>query len=218
VNGTFLNQVQTVALNYLSNSPQQISNTFFNQITVDRSGTPLANIKPFTPIPVSKTGNTTYVESGGGLMTKIEFPYLQAFFNSHQNLVVNRAELIVQNKPGTYGPGYRLPTFLQLYLNNPSNLNVPIGILSQDFVPSTPNAVERTYIGNVAYGYYHFYITQYFGSQVYKPFYDGTALFLGTPARSIENSADRMLINNPLIDKSSIKLRVFFTQTNANTN
>jgi len=218
INGTFINQVEPVSLNYTSNTPQEISNTFFNQITVDRTGTPLYGIKPFTPIPASKTGNQTYIQSGAGLLTKIEFPYLQSFFNSHQNLVVNRAELIVQNKPGTYQAGFRLPTFLQLYVNNQSNLNVPIGILSQDFVPSSPNAVERTYIGNIAYGYYHFYITQYFGSQVYKPFYDGTALFLGTSARSIENSADRMIINNPLIDKNSIKLRVFFTQTNANTN
>lgn len=218
INGTFINQIENVSLNYGGNNPPIISNTFFNQILVDRTGTPLAGIKPYTPLPVSKTGNTTYIESGSGLMTKVEFPYLQSFFNSHQNLVVNRAELIVQNKPGTYAPGFRLPPFLQLYVNNQSNLNVPIGILSQDFVPSSPNAVERTYIGNIAFGYYHFYITQYFGSQVYKPFYDGTALFLGNPAKSIENSADRMLINNPLIDKNSIKLRVFFTQTNANTN
>jgi len=218
VNGTFINQVEPISLNYGANSPNVINNTFFNQILADRTGTPLAGIKPYTPIPVYKTGNTTYIESGSGLMTKIEFPYLQSFFNSHQNLVINRAELIVQNKPGTYGPGFRLPTFLQLYLNNPSNLNVPYGVLSLDFVPSSPNVVERTYIGNIEYGYYHFYITQFFGSQVYKPFYDGTALFLGTPRTSVENSVDRMLINNPLIDKSSIKLRVFFTQTNANTN
>jgi len=214
--GTFVNKVHLMDINYAQNAAPDLNNTLFNQIQVDRTGTPLAGIKPFTPIPVTKTGNTTYIQSGNGLMTKIQFPYLQSFFLQHPNLVVNKAELIIQNKINTYGPGFRLPTYLQLYVNNLSNLNVPIGILSQDFTPSLPQTALREYIGGVQFGYYHFYITQYLGSQLYKPYYDGAALFLGTPVNSMENSLDRMLINNPLIDKNSIKLRLFFTQTNTN--
>ena len=215
IDGVFINQSHYFSINYLPNGSIFLNNTLFNQIAADRTITPLAGLKPFTSLkPTIKNGNFTYVQSGSGLLTKIEFPYLQAFFSSHSKLVVNRAELLIENNPNTYSPGFRLPPYLQLYINNITNLNIPIGLLSQDFVPFTAQTALRQNIGGPQFGYYQFYITQFFGSQVYKPFYDGTALFLGTPAASMENSCDRLILNNPLTNNNSIKLRVSFTQTN----
>ncbi len=215
-NGVFLNRVHRFDINYTSNSNNDISNTLFNQILADRSGTSLAGIKPFTPIRASKTGDKTFIQSGSGLVTKIEFPYLQGFFQAHPNLIVNRAELIVSSDISNYNPSFRVPPFVELYYNNLSNFNVPVGELKIDFNSITPQIAYRQNVGILQSGYYKFYISQYFGSQVYKPQYDGTALFLGTPPISIFNSLDRMVIDNPLKNRNSIKLRVFYTQTNAN--
>jgi len=87
-------------LNYyfsLSNAYVTEINARFNQITAQRIG-PLASlVKPGDKVSSLKTNNLTYVQSGTGVVTKIELPYLLNL-KGNRNIAVNKAELVLQER------------------------------------------------------------------------------------------------------------------------
>ena len=87
-------------LNYyfsLSNAYVTEINARFNQITAQRIG-PLASlVKPGDKVSSLKTNNLTYVQSGTGVVTKIELPYLLNL-KGNRNIAVNKAELVFTGK------------------------------------------------------------------------------------------------------------------------
>ena len=92
-----VDNVKSVAYYYFS-----LSNRFspelqarFNRIEFTRSGT-LANLKKVGDIiPASATNFTTFVQSGTGIATKIEFPSLNKL-KGNRNIAINKAELILE--------------------------------------------------------------------------------------------------------------------------
>jgi hypothetical protein len=67
----------------------------FNQYNINRSGPLAALTKSGNSVPASTTGNVTYVQSGSGLVTKIDFPTLLKL-KGNRNIAVNKAELVLQ--------------------------------------------------------------------------------------------------------------------------
>ncbi|WP_164969650.1 DUF4270 family protein [Aquirufa rosea] len=66
----------------------------FNQINITRAGA-LANLKkPGDRVPATQTNMLTYVQSGTGLATKIEIPYLLNL-KGKGNVAINKAELVI---------------------------------------------------------------------------------------------------------------------------
>jgi hypothetical protein len=89
-------------LKYFLNYYFSLSNTFtpefnarFNQIRSKRVGL-LANlVKSGDKISSLKTNNLTYVQSGTGIVTKIDLPYLSKL-RGNNDIAVNKAELVFQ--------------------------------------------------------------------------------------------------------------------------
>ena len=77
----------------LTNSYNTEFNARFNQIKAMRAGSLSALQKPGNSISSTKTNNITYVQSGTGIATKIELPYLNNL-KGNKNIAVNKAELV----------------------------------------------------------------------------------------------------------------------------
>ncbi len=77
----------------LSNSYTKEFNARFNQMKAMRVGSLSALQKPGNSILSSKTNNITYVQSGTGIATKIDLPYLNNL-KGNKNIAVNKAELV----------------------------------------------------------------------------------------------------------------------------
>lgn len=92
----------------------------FNRVTADRSGTPLANLKPLQPVPSSSTGDRTYVQDALGIRTKIEIPYLSSLAKNGP-IAINRAELSIKPDLTAVQPGLTLPSYLVLLETNSTN-------------------------------------------------------------------------------------------------
>jgi hypothetical protein len=56
-------------------------------------------VKPGDVVPSTKTNNTTYVQSGSGIVTRIKFPTLMNL-KGKNNVAVNKAELILSGVDG----------------------------------------------------------------------------------------------------------------------
>jgi hypothetical protein len=92
------NDTTKYTLNYyfsLSSAMMTEVQARFNQYNIDRSGPLAALTKSGNSVPASTTGNVTYVQSGSGLVTKIDFPTLLKL-KGNRNIAVNKAELVLQ--------------------------------------------------------------------------------------------------------------------------
>lgn len=89
----------------------------FNQIIGDRNGTEVAQVTEYHQEYLNDS-ETRYVQSGTGLLTKVDFRNFYSFIDSIPNLLVNSAELVVENvESGSLPPP---PGFVLRNLN-PSN-------------------------------------------------------------------------------------------------
>lgn len=89
----------------------------FNQINGDRSATELAPIQEYHR-DYLQDGETRYVQSGTGVLTKIDFSNFYSFLDTIPNILVNSAELIVENVENSNLPP---PSSIVLRNLTPSN-------------------------------------------------------------------------------------------------
>ncbi|WP_443092758.1 DUF4270 family protein [Chryseolinea sp. T2] len=89
----------------------------FNQITGDRSATELAQIQEYHQ-PYFENSETRYIQSGTGIFTKVDFSKFFEYIDTIPNLMINTAELVVENvESGSLPP----PPSLALRVLNPNN-------------------------------------------------------------------------------------------------
>ncbi len=92
----------------------------FNRVTADRTGTPLAALKPLQPVLSSTTGGRTYVQDALGIRTKIEIPYLKSL-EKNGPIAINRAELSIKPDLTAVQPDLPPPSYLLLLETNSTN-------------------------------------------------------------------------------------------------
>ncbi|MCY7357053.1 MAG: DUF4270 domain-containing protein [Rudanella sp.] len=63
-------------------------------LTVNRAGTPLANLKAGQALPASATSDRSYIQAFCGVTTKIEFPSLLSL-EKNRRVAINRADLVI---------------------------------------------------------------------------------------------------------------------------
>lgn len=96
--------------------------TFFNQIQSDRSQTLLKSLSTQEEDIVSSyTDNVAYIQSGVGLTTKVNIPYLHQFIYQHEDLIITNAELLIKPYPNSFDKNRKLPSSFQVYVINRFN-------------------------------------------------------------------------------------------------
>ncbi|HTF19050.1 MAG TPA: DUF4270 family protein [Chryseolinea sp.] len=125
----------------------------FNQINGDRSATELAQIQQYHQ-DYFKDSETRYIQSGTGILTKVDFTNFYNFIDTIPNILVNSAELLVENvESSAFAP----PPSIVLRSLTPSNNRLRVfsatrpqdsvdvvryrGYFSYDFATSTTPAL-----------------------------------------------------------------------------
>ena len=116
--------MSTVRMYYTSQSPLQHNYVDFkiydpslqyNQITADFSQGLLAGITPGgAGISSTQTNGITFVQSGLGLMTKIEIPSLRRLYPLGNNVTILDLDLNFSSVPNSYSDFHPLPTALYI--------------------------------------------------------------------------------------------------------
>jgi hypothetical protein len=79
-----------------------IPNPSFTRIETDRTGTPLAGYQPYQTFDA---GNDRYIQSGSPVITKIDLSNLYNVFDTIDNVLINSAELVIENVESPAGFG-----------------------------------------------------------------------------------------------------------------
>jgi hypothetical protein len=110
----------------------------YNKIEADRSGTLIADLTTDllnpnrkTEISSTLTNNETYVQSGLGIVTKLNFPGLRDIVNLTGFKQLTEVKLVLRPVRNSFDANYYLPTELVMFTSNSSNL--PLRQVSPDF-------------------------------------------------------------------------------------
>ena len=99
-----------------------ISPIHFCQLLGQRAGTPLQSLVSRTDqVSSAKTGNATFVAVGAGLLTRIEFPFLNQFNKPSQYAGLNKALLVLGPIRRSLNDNAPPPDQLVLYRTNSQN-------------------------------------------------------------------------------------------------
>ncbi|HEY8969825.1 MAG TPA: hypothetical protein VIM64_12050, partial [Puia sp.] len=194
----------------------------FNNITVDRSTSPLSNLKapdpslpsqtpPATASTVPGMGGAGYLQSATGLNVKLTFPYLNGIAHRQDFLSVVRAVLTVRPIGNSFTTTWTLPP--QVSIDN-TDLHNLIG----SPVPSSTTGAAQT--GNMTVNYaapqntaYTYDVTNFVKSQILNVAVGATdrGLMLSVPSPNNVNSFARAVLadgNAPTTQK--VTLTVYY--------
>ncbi len=181
--------------------------TQFNQITVDRTGTPIASLSQLnTEIPSAASGNQAFLQPITSVYTKLLFPTISDLLTYQDYLTVMKAQLIIKPISGSYSPTYPLPPVINLALTTPANtigstLPYGNGSLSIDYLYGT----------NTNYTYD---ITAYIQSAINQgaPNNAKNGIVLIIPAPTFNTAFNRLVIGDEfnLLKSNQISLKIYY--------
>jgi hypothetical protein len=180
----------------------------FNNIQWDRSGTSLDHQPLYKSYPPD-TSHISFIQSGTGLVTRLDFPSLKNFFyvNINAGLTLNAAYLEVYPVQGSY-PKNLLPlSTLQLFPTDNSNLPSSSGISGG----SAGIQYDYEFGLNTVYRYNLF---SYIFTQVKANTSTIMPLILGppnSPAGNQGSSVSRVYVGDRFHPNTKIKLKIFYT-------
>ncbi|KAI9430566.1 hypothetical protein F5148DRAFT_1296273 [Russula earlei] len=199
------------------------SSHHFTNISVNRTGTPLATL-PLKKVILSTApgaDSAAYTQAAAGAMTKITFPTLRSVLQAQNFVSIVKAVLIVRPVKGTYDNGFYLPS--QLNLATTDLYNQPGGALS---APSAVGGVSSSF-GTLYLDYlgentgYTYDISSYIKAIVNDPSPDhinNNGLLLVPPSPAFETQFSRIVVGNSFnaYPYNKIELQVYYaavTQT-----
>jgi len=175
----------------------------FNAFKYDRSGTELSSLQPNEQISSRVTGDVSYVQSGSGLVTRLDFPSIKSFFANNPGITLNAAYLAVFPEAGTYPKNLLPPRQLQLFTTD--NSNFPLG--------AVPNGVA-----SIAYDFqyglntqYTFDVFPYLFSQIKSGTNYIIPLILAPGGGSLSTTVQRLYLGDRVHANTKIQLKIFYS-------
>ena len=182
----------------------------FNQVSVDRTGTPLKDLASKKQLHSSVTGNIAFTSYIGGAMVKIKFNSIRDILKIPNYTKIIRATLLVRPLKGSYSTSFAVPP--QLRLSSTTQLN-QIGFDLAFFVNGSSNpqygSLELDYLygENTSYAYD---VTNYISLIVNDPTTNGNGLLMLPPSPAMETSFNRLVVGNKFNPMGKMELSIVY--------
>lgn len=119
-------------------NPEGINITkYYNNITLDKSGTPIEGIVDFHTDFETDNG-LSYIHGSAGIFTKLNMGSYFNFLDTIDHLVINRAELVIPVE--SYNDHLAPPNPLDVYVSDQDNKFIKFDVSATDFVYATANS------------------------------------------------------------------------------
>jgi hypothetical protein len=180
----------------------------FNNIQSDRSNTVLSTLQRRQSIPSSITNNTTFIQSGIGLATKVEFPSLKRFF-SDRNLILLDAVLELVPVQNTYSRTIRAPNPVALFMTDRSNV----------VLEAAPTFNRNPYLtGSIFYDFeygintkYSISLINYVTNELKTARAAITPLVIAAPPPLFFSEVSRVVLGSQSNSQNRMKLKIYYS-------
>jgi hypothetical protein len=182
----------------------------FNQIQSDRSKSKLKDlVKKGIPLPSSSSNKETYVQSGVGISTMLDFPTLRSI-RQNRLISVNLAYLDIDLPKSNYQFSEYTPLErIQVYVPTHKNTLALPYWFNNDNNPVTVIRTTNILTGN---SMFRIYLTQYLSDIMNQDDDEYKGIMLYSPASSAgNNELTRLVLPTQQSERESLKLKVIFT-------
>ncbi len=209
----FLRDSTTISLHYHVDGPEGktkytagiAAGHIFNQIKNDRSGTDFGRLVASRyGLSNDATGGVSVIQSGVGLMTRLDFPYLHQFGFDLGRVIVNRAFLRIQLPRNPEVPYMHPPARIGLYTTGANN----------DWEPSISPLVTGKFVDDMVYNerYYSLDVSSLMMQLVQEKNRSAYGFLLGPlPGGSDNTSTYPTTLDRLVLPKGSVKLQIYYT-------
>jgi hypothetical protein len=185
------------------------SNTRYNRITSDRSGTAIADAVPNTPF--LPENNMRYFQSGTGVSTELDFALFLEFFKDIPNVVFNSVGISLGEIKET--ESFSAPDALAMEQSDENSLTSPLEVSSTElpFVISD-NVLQQELLLTIEsenYGVYLGLPTSYFQFITNEQVERSTVIL--RPSDNNNSAINGYTVDRFVIHQDSIKLKVYYT-------
>jgi len=194
---------------------EEIENTFeinntsyqFNRFTADRAGTGLESIGYSEKHSSSKSGDKTYIQSGLGVLTRVDFPTIQRLLEMDQLYDLSKVELILFPEPGTYNE-IAPPSQIVLYHTDKYNRIVSEIVDSYGSILAAEYYFDSVYNENTRYV---FNIKDFIKTELSDGYFDSEhGLFIGETYTRLGSSLNRVVLSARKGSAFSPQLKLYF--------
>ena len=186
------------------------ANYQFNNITIDRSGSPIAALGPTNKqLPSSATQNAGFSQYITGSIAKLRFPYIRDLYQLPNFIKIIKAQLIIKPVQGSFIAPYSLPPYLRLSGTNNTNL------FGSDLTGASSTGASAVQYGHLIidnlYGTetaYTYDVTNYLQAQIAiaDANLDGLLVSPPNPAATF----NRILITNAANTKYKTQVKIYY--------
>lgn len=188
-------------------------NRQFNQISYDRTGTPLnVPIPEVKEISSESTAHTAFTQSLTNVFMKVTFPSLRSLLQRNDYVKIIKAELTVPPLKTSYDPLYMPPPQFQVSVTTSVNNDLG-GLLVANGATGSQSAQTGGLVIDWLYGentYYTYDLTAYLQQQIALSgdTHNGLIFLPTSPAYS--NRFNRVVVGDSQNAKGNIKLKVYY--------
>ena len=195
-----------------------ISNTghHYSNITIDRTGTPVAGINSVNrEIPSEQTNNKGYLQAITGTMVKITFPTVSDILHLPNYVKLMSARLIIRPMQGSYVT-YPLPPQLRLSVTSTAANNIGNDIVYVNSAGGAAAQYGNLYIDNITgvNTSYTYDLTAYFKALLLISAGtfpgDHNGLLLSPNSNAFETNFNRAIIGNNINTLGKLELQIYY--------
>jgi hypothetical protein len=193
---------------YTTSFPLTETSLVFNRVEADRSETPIRDIKTRKEkIQSVMSAHKTYVQSGTGLLTRVDFPSMQRLMEFDRKYVIMKAEMVLYPEPGTYDK-VDLPSQLVLYHTDKTNQIVSEIVGEDNSVIAATLKIDKAYHEET---YYTFDITNFLKTEIADAHFDPEhGLLIGETSSKLGFSLNRVVFGDHKNSVNRPKVRLYF--------
>jgi len=179
----------------------------FNRFTADRSHTGLESVGYSEKLPSSKSGDKTYIQSGLGVLTRVDFPSMQRLLEMDQLYDLFKVELILFPEPGTYNE-IAPPSQIVLYHTDKFNRIVSEIVDNYGSVLAAEYHLDSVYHEDTRYV---FDITDFIKTEFSNGYFDSEhGLFIGETYTKLGSSLNRVVFSDQKGSAFKPQLKLYF--------
>jgi hypothetical protein len=216
--GFLLSDAQSaIKIYYHMDGPDEITkleHTFrfgagFTHIDADRKNTELSQLPTNNTLGLESaiTGNKGFIQSGTGLYTRIDFPYIESLQYGFGRILINRAYLRINVVRESLNNMYRPPVELEVYVANRQNMKVG-NLTTLDGSPVKVDYVNDIFNNET---YYMVDVTGFITSERANLTDEGNGLIIQSPVSTMSANFSRVVFGDQKNDKDRVKLDFYFT-------
>ena len=186
--------------------PVIYSDLQFNQIAVKNPLVDFPVLQKYK-MPAVLTDNTTFVQGGTGIVTRIEIPYLRNILSLHENIRVLGAELVLEPLRNSYRDVPLAEQISLFYTDKLNRRGTPVYTSNTNFIQVANLVIDDIFQEET---HYTFDVTDFVNFKLSEESDDIPALLLTISPEDFYKTVDRVILGSQKNTENKIKLKIYY--------